>query len=244
VQTENSDGTGLATALTWIRRALYQTEITGDAVKTAIQRLISEIPPQIRSGPSVAATVVSELMFDSKKSNAVACNVLRQKPFLSKLFEKIGGKLGDEEMDVDEDEENATMEPTSSSGVEDIVKELEKIRMLLFQTQNYHAFVAANLATIPNVIGLVVNSLVNGADTPEPGRLIENVAASSVRRPIQAGGEGAVCGLSAIESGFLNVMSDGIKPYDPNRPALLVAIEYLTALEGGCLLVLIMPSFV
>lgn len=234
VQTENAEGNGLATALTWIKRALYQTEITGDAVKTAIQRLISEIPPQIRSGPSVAATVASELMFDSEKSNVVACNVLRQKPFLSKLFEKIGGKLGDEEMDVEEDEEDAVMAQTDSSGVEEIVRELVKIRKLLFQTRNYHAFVAANLGSISNVVGLVVNSLVNEANKPQPGRIIENVAASSVRRPIQTGGEGAVCGLSAIESGFLNVMSNGIKPYDSNRPALLVAIEYLTALEGKC----------
>lgn len=49
VQTENNDGNGLRTALKWIKSALYQTEITGDAVKTAIQRLISEIPPQVRS---------------------------------------------------------------------------------------------------------------------------------------------------------------------------------------------------
>ena len=38
VQTDNTDGNGLATALSWIKRALYQTEITGDAVKTAVQR--------------------------------------------------------------------------------------------------------------------------------------------------------------------------------------------------------------
>lgn len=38
VQTDNTDGNGLATALLWIKRALYQTEITRDAVKTAVQR--------------------------------------------------------------------------------------------------------------------------------------------------------------------------------------------------------------
>ena len=230
VQTDNTDGEGLATALTWIKRALYQTEITGEAVKTAVQKLISEIPPQVRSGPTVAATVVSELMFDSEKSNTVACNVLRQKPFLSKLFAKIGGKLDNNDaMEVDQESDA----PTNDSGVQDIIDKLEQIRKILFQTTNYHAFVAANLRTSPNIVGEVVKSLSNSSSPASTiGRLIENVSAVSVRRAMKSGGEGAVCGLSAIESGFLNILSDGIKPYDPMRPALLVAIEYLTALEG------------
>merc|ERR1711957_155229 len=47
-----------------------------------------------------------------------------------------------------------------------------------------------------------------------------------------SGGEGAVVSLSAIESGFLTIVAPGLKPYDDNRPSLLVAMEYLTALEG------------
>ena len=66
-------------------------------------------------------------------------------------------------------------------------------------------------------------------------RRIENVSLSSVLRPEEAnslGGEGAVCALSAIESGFLNISAPGIKPYDGSRASLLLAIEYLTTLEG------------
>jgi Zn-dependent M16 (insulinase) family peptidase len=237
VQTDNTDGNGLHTALKWIKRALYQTEITGEAVKTAVQRLISEISPQIRHGPSVASTVASELMFDSEKSNTVACNVIRQKPFLAKMFKKVGGKLEDEDMEEEGDvEEEAESAPIDDSGLQDIVKELENIRKVLFQTTNYHAFVAANLNNIPNVVASVVSSLSHNTETSTSGRLIDNVSASSVRRSKTTseagGGDGAVCSLSAIESGFLNVITNGIKPYDPNRPALLVSIEYLTALEG------------
>jgi Zn-dependent M16 (insulinase) family peptidase len=47
-----------------------------------------------------------------------------------------------------------------------------------------------------------------------------------------SGGEGAVCALSAIESGFLSISAPGLKPYDANRASLLLAIEYLTTLEG------------
>ncbi|KAL3776496.1 hypothetical protein HJC23_013239 [Cyclotella cryptica] len=231
VQTENSGGNGLKTSLTWIRRVLYQTQITNEAVKTAVQRLISEIPPQVRHGPSVAASVASELMFSTEKSNTIACNVLRQKPFLSKLFERIGGQLGCDKMELDD--EDASVD---DSGIQEIVLELEKIRKTLFQPTNYHAFVAGNLRAVPNVLSQLVNSLLPSTEiSTASGRLIENVSASSVRRPIctgNNGGDGAVCGLSAIESGYLNIITNGVKPYDPNRPAVLVAIEYLTALEG------------
>ena len=178
-------------------------------------------------------------MYDSEKSNTVACNLIHQKPFLSQLFAKIGGKIVSGEMETEDDEEMVTEEessPVDETGVQDIVNTLEKIRKVLFQTTNYHTFVAANLARTQHAVESVVSSLVNQSEASVVNdRLIKNVAASSVRRPLntnRSGGEGAVCGLSAIESGFLNILTNGIKPYDSNRPALLVAIEYLTALEG------------
>ena len=215
-QVENTDGQGLATALQWIRRVLYLTNITTESVKTAVQRLISEIPPSIRYGPAVVATVAAELIYDPEKSNDLACNCLRQKTFLSKIFEGM---------------EN------DSAGIEDVVKQLESIRNTLFRPSNMHPFVVANLRTIPKLLDTLVGSLsrTDGNECSTPGRLIENVSASSVLRQQdkdEPGGQGAVVSLSAIESGFLNICAPGIKAYDPNRAALLVAIEYLTALEG------------
>lgn len=216
VQVENTDGQGLANALRWIRRTLYSTNITKQAVKTAVQRLISEIPPQIRYGPSVVATVAAEISYDSSKSNSIACNVLRQKPFLANLFEGMN-KL---------EEDGAE----SDTGIEAVIVELESIRKELFQTVNMHAFVAANLRNIPNLLDTLILSLTPNSDsTPVAGRSIENVSASSV---LEIKDMNAVVALSAIESGFLNILAPGLKAYDDNRAALLVAIEYLTALEG------------
>jgi len=216
-QVENTDdGSGFATALQWIRRVLYLTNITTESCKTAVQRLISEIPPQIRYGPSVAASVAAELNYDPDRSNSLACNVFRQKPFLSKIYEAI--------------------ESTGDSSIQDVVNELEDIRKTLFQTSNMHAFVAANLKCIPKMLDTLVTSLTYGEKADSKGRLIENVSASSVLRPngsdLSGGGEGAVCALSAIESGFLNITAPGINAYHADRAALLVATEYLTALEG------------
>lgn len=219
VQVENADdGSGLTTALQWIRRALYLTDITVESVKTAVQRLISEIPPQIRYGPSVVATVAAELNYDPERSNSLACNFFRQKPFLSRIYE---GMEGDD----------------SDAAIRGVVQELEVIRKRLFQTSNMHAFVAANLRSIPKLLDTIVTSLprTDGEESDATGRLVENVSASSVLRlegKGPTGGEGAVCALSAIESGFLNIVAPGVDAYDPNRASLLVAIEYLTALEG------------
>ena len=210
----NDDGSGLSTALKWIRRALYLTNITTDSVKTAVQRLISEIPPQIRSGPTVAAIVAAELNYNSEKSNTLACNFMRQKPFLSKIYEAI--ENGDD------------------AALQNIVAELDGVRNNLFQTSNYHAFVAANLKAIPKLLDTLVDSLTR-PDKVTEGRTIENVSASSVLRAQGddiPGGVGAVCALSAIESGYLNITAPGLKAYDENHASLLVAIEYLTALEG------------
>ena len=222
VQVENTDGTGLANALKWIQRVLFRTDITEQAIKTAVQRLISEIPPQIRYGPAVVATVAAEMNYDASKSNSIACNVLRQKPFLSKIFEGMSNS------------EDDSAENDTNTGIQAVIKKLETIRKKLFQTVNMHAFVAANLKIIPNLLDTLVISLSGDLITGQ-GRLIENVSASSVLKandPNASGGEGAVCALSAIESGFLNINAPGLKAYDANRAALLVAIEYLTALEG------------
>jgi Zn-dependent M16 (insulinase) family peptidase len=230
VQVENTDGKGLANALRWIRRALFCTNITEQAVKTAVQRLISEIPPQIRHGPSIAATVAAVMNYDESRSNSIACNVLRQKPFLSKIFEDMNNSEGSET----NSEGGSETDTNTNAGIQAVIEELEGIRKELFQTVNMHAFVAANLRIIPNLLDTLVTSLAGDSVATE-GRLIENVSASSVLKtkdPNSSGGEGAVCALSAIESGFLNIMAPGIKAYDANRAALLVAIEYLTALEG------------
>lgn len=142
----------------------------------------------------------------------VRCNFLHQKPFLSLAQEKIAA--GDTQF------------------IDDIVKELQALRDELFQTTNFHTFVASNLRKSPALVDTLVQHL-SKSDAPEQkGRMITNVQASSVLSTATEG-KGVVVGLSGIESGFLNlVLRANLQPYDPKRAALSVAIEYLTSLEG------------
>ena len=214
-QVENDDnGLGLVKALKWIRRALYLTNITTESIQSAVQRLVSDIPQSVRSGGAVLGTVASELKYDPEMANVLACNFLRQKPFLSKIVEG--------------------MESEDGSILHGVVAELERIRNTLFQTTNMHAFVAANLRGSNMIDTLVASLSREGVENVNAvGRRIENVSLSAVLRPIGASvSGGAVCALSAIESGFLSISAPGLKPYDANRASLLLAIEYLTTLEG------------
>jgi Zn-dependent M16 (insulinase) family peptidase len=214
-QVENDEnGLGLSKALKWIRRALYLTNITTESVQSAVQRLVSDIPQSVRSGGAVLGTVASELKYDPEMANVLACNFLRQKPFLSKIVEG--------------------MESEDGSILHGVVAELERIRNTLFQTTNMHAFVAANLRGSNMIDTLVASLSREGVENVNAvGRRIENVSLSAVLRPIGASvSGGAVCALSAIESGFLSISAPGLKPYDANRASLLLAIEYLTTLEG------------
>ena len=211
-QVENADGKGPQKAMQWTHRVLYRTNITSESVKTAVQKLASEIPPQIRHGPSVVSTVMSECLYDSCKANVVRCNFLHQKPLLSLAQERIAA---DDKQFID-----------------DMVNELQSLREELFQTTNMHPFVASNLRKSPDLVDTLVSHLSQSDLTESKGRMITNVQASSVLSTAK-GGNGVVVGLSGIESGFLNlVLRANLTPYDPKRAALSVAIEYLTSLEG------------
>jgi len=188
--------------------------------------------------------------------------VIRQKVFLEEILGRIGGGIGmeeedDEEMEDakdgegededkdqekdEEDDEDEEMGEVNEDALNEIVAQLETIRKTLAQTQNMHAFIAANLKNIPSgnpFFETLVKSLTPpGADKPKTVRtdIISNVDLYSVLRPPStddAGEGGAIVALSAIESGFLRITAPGIKAYDPEHAALAVATNYLTALEG------------
>mmetsp|Transcript_3402 Transcript_3402/g.4919 ORF Transcript_3402/g.4919 Transcript_3402/m.4919 type:complete len:543 (+) Transcript_3402:1-1629(+) len=210
VQIENSDGQGFATAVKWIRRVLFLTTLSTESIKMAVQRLLSEIPPQIRHGPTVCGAVSSELNYDPDISNQIAKSALRQGAFLAELLKRI-----------EEGNEG-----------EKVLEELEEIKREVTKQKNMQVFVAGNLKEIPEP----VESLTTGLSPPGAGSsymkcdLMTDVSASAVRS--NSSGQAVVCSLSAIESSFLGITAPGVGVYDPNHASLLVTIEYLTALEG------------
>ena len=211
------DSQGLGPALQWLRRALYLTDLTAESVKMATQRLLSEIPAEIRHGPTVCAAVAAELNFCPTLSNQVAASCLRQLPFLQGVTEKL--------------------EDTEDSEADLIVQELNTIRRKLVQPSNMQVFVAGKLTDIAGspmqalATALVPPEVQSSADsTVIEGQLMTDVSASTVRSDTI--GKAAICSLSAIESSFLSIYSSGLDAYDSDLASLLVAIEYLTALEG------------
>mmetsp|Transcript_1283 Transcript_1283/g.2062 ORF Transcript_1283/g.2062 Transcript_1283/m.2062 type:complete len:495 (+) Transcript_1283:1288-2772(+) len=217
VQMENPNGSGFSQALKWIRRVLYLTEVSVETVKMAAQRLLSEIPAQIRCGSTICHAVSTELNYDSEQSNRVATTALRQWPFLESTVARLS--KGEDE-------------------AEKVVNDLKEIRSKLVQRKNMQVFVAGNLKDIPEPMQTLVDALnppttatTNSENlTTEKGELLTDISDFFTRSSNT--GRAAVCSLSAIESSFLSLTASGVGAYDPNHASLLVAIEYLTALEG------------
>jgi len=212
VQVENANAKHFAIALKWIRRVLYLTDLSTEAVKIAAQRLLSEIPPQIRSGPTICRAVSHELNFDATESNQILMNVLHQWAFLEELLKRM----------------------EEESGGNEVVQELEKIRNELSKQENMQVFVAGNLKNIDDPMKTLSESLCPPGAAPDAcetrGRLIKDVSSYTVRS--HKTGRAVICSLSAIESSFLGITAPGVGAYDSSHASLLVAIEYLTALEG------------
>lgn len=127
MQVELDGGAGLGTALKWVRRVLYLTEFTADEAKISVQKLLAEVPAQIRSGGTMARKIMGELDFDGPRANSVQESPLRQQPLLTALL----AKLGDAE------------------GAKSVVADLGRVRAELTKPSNMRVFVSGNLTRLP-----------------------------------------------------------------------------------------------
>ena len=232
VQIENGDDkSGLSIALAWIRRALYLTVLSTANVRIAIKKMLSCIPPQIRDGPTICGAASAELNYNPDVSNALAATALRQSPFLESLIAKMDSeKIGP---------------PNDGLGgggsAEEVLDELDAIRKKLARPLNMNAFVAGDLRHIPDPVDTLTKALLppndgeddnvgSTRDVIKESTRITDVTAIHVRSSMT--GRAAICALSAIDSSFISLTAPGVVANDPDHAALLVAMEYLTALEG------------
>jgi len=214
---ELDGGAGLGSALKWVRRALFLTRVTADDAAIGARRLLAEIPAVIRNGSRMAAEVLAELECDEDVSNLVARDPMRQQPFLIRAL-----------ADLDAGGARASA----------VVDDLERLRAALTAPDRLKFFVAANLPRLDDPYARLADATVALACVP-----IDDGAAPPVAAPPASHGatwrvlsgrqaQAAVVALSAIESTFVFACAPGVGAYDDDEASLLVAAEYLTALEG------------
>eukprot|EP00966_Prymnesium_polylepis_P081580 1889712-Prymnesium_polylepis.1 len=171
----------------------------------------------------MVSAVYCELTYNVGASNVIAETVLRQGPYLKAQLAAL--EAGDE-------------------SAERVVSALDALRATLLAPQRMQLFVAADLRKLPAApYAALATALAPPADflsaagvaaAAAPSAAGEGfftaVTAHNVRS--HATGATVVAALSAIESSYLQLSSEGVRAYSPDHAPLLVAIEYLTALEG------------
>ena len=64
-------------------------------MKIGVQKLLAEIPAQIRSGSTMARKILGELEYEPARANSVQASPLRQQPVLTALLAKLGNAAVD-----------------------------------------------------------------------------------------------------------------------------------------------------
>ena len=211
VQVELSHGEGFALALKWIRRALYLTTISAEELKSAVEQRLSRIPAAKRDGNGIARALLGSLIRDPHASNTLASHAIKQYPFLTELSAKLG----------------------TDAGTASVLNELTTLRAALLQPSRMNLFAAGDLTQLPDPYRTLAAAILPPTAAPSapattgPFRTVSERLISSGRT-----GQVVLCALSAVETHYLVAAAPGIGAYSADHAALLVAIEYLTALEG------------
>ena len=214
VQVELDKGAGLGLALKWLRRVLYQTSYSAELIGIAVQRLLSQVPAAVRSGQNIANALIGGLTFDPNAANDLAYHAIKQQPFLTKLQAQLA----------------------TPAGAAAAVATLSQLRAALLVPSRVNLFVAADLTALASPYPTLAAAILPPSPAPPLAAGVGPVgpfsAVSESLIKLNQEGRATLCSLSAIETHFVYARAPGLGVYSADHAALLVAIEYLTALEG------------
>eukprot|EP00747_Dinoflagellata_sp_TGD_P108850 gnl/TRDRNA2_/TRDRNA2_170539_c1_seq3.p1 gnl/TRDRNA2_/TRDRNA2_170539_c1~~gnl/TRDRNA2_/TRDRNA2_170539_c1_seq3.p1 ORF type:complete len:535 (+),score=82.50 gnl/TRDRNA2_/TRDRNA2_170539_c1_seq3:165-1769(+) len=215
VKTEAKD---FATGVEWLKRILYQTVLDPFILKIQAQKLLSEIPEHKRDGGTMAKVLMDEILFGSSSTNHAAMNIMRQQKYLEQFMHSVETGLHMEE----------TMEA------------LEVTRRIIADALSMRIHVATDLLKL-GAPYQTLSSMFPQADDMDDDDFsraaltegwLTNVTLLRASSHVKHQPSRQVLGLSSVENSDLQQTTAGLLSNDPELPAVLVAIEYLTALEG------------
>lgn len=196
----------------WLKEILYQIQFTEERLKIAATKFINDVPMLKRHGAAVARTVLYNLIY-SKECNIHVNGMLRQHKFLTGLLSQL------------------ETDPSS------VINKMEKLRSLLTKADNLCVHVAVNLKKLSADIPLEspwVNFL------PESAGVCSDKSRDFLKRtsdyvlPVDVvEPKRVIVGIGSEESAYLYLSVPSIADYhNPDLPALMVLLQYLTQCEG------------
>ncbi|KAL0273768.1 UNVERIFIED_CONTAM: hypothetical protein PYX00_006371 [Menopon gallinae] len=200
-------------AVNWVDEFLYKTVFTKERLKIMANKIISDVSQAKRRGNKVVSDLMKGIRYD-KDCNHYWSNMLRQQKFLSALVERM-------EMD---------------SEWEQIHKDMETVRAFLTNPSNMVIHMGANLNSLSKKYTNVLSpwsALRIGEANPVRDRFPVKDDHSYKTPEDRLEKNGVIVGLGCIESSFFSQTVSSIVDFtDPDLPALLVFLQYLTQLEG------------
>eukprot|EP01119_Soliformovum_irregulare_P011911 TRINITY_DN3047_c0_g1_i2.p1 TRINITY_DN3047_c0_g1~~TRINITY_DN3047_c0_g1_i2.p1 ORF type:complete len:1020 (-),score=257.93 TRINITY_DN3047_c0_g1_i2:13-2829(-) len=198
-------------AVQWLREILWQTQFSASRLKIAANKILADIPTLKRKGDFINRTALQELEF-GKESNQHAMNFQRQHKFLSALAKKL--KKG------------------SKDEVKQVVEDLEKFRSILCDPKNMMVQVLCDFSKVSHPKEAWHTFLPSSFSENYVSQVSPPRFAKEALSPFSA--SKVAIGISSIETTFLKQTLPIDLTYGHfDEAALLVLLEYLTALEGA-----------
>ncbi|XP_066250958.1 uncharacterized protein C05D11.1-like [Euwallacea similis] len=193
--------------LNWIEDLLYHTQFTAERLKVIALKMSNAVAQSKRSGRNVASYAMKNLWY-SKDSNVYANGMLVQSKFLIEVIDKL-----------------------SSDGANEVLVNLENLRMALTGSGDIILYIAGSLDNIGDVSGPLNNFLNCNSRELRPLKAIPDFTLLS--NPERAPIPGCIIGLGCIESSFYYQTSKCLTSFDdPDLPALMLYVQYLIQAEG------------
>jgi len=203
----------------WLRDFLWNSVFTPERLKVAAKRLINDVARTKRSPNYIARSALKKLNFIPDKSNHISANSIRQYQFLNHIIERL-----DTEPQV-------------------VIDEINEFRRIITDPSTLRIHVTGNIYKIPRAKSFFIEDFLpkelnqrllqtTGNYSPPPFQFSQELLS---QRALHANKEreGYIFPLASTDSGYLHQSCLGLKDFNSGmRAALLVLIEYFTALEG------------
>jgi len=190
-------------AVSWMRKLLFQTKLNSERAKVLATKMENSVSELKRKGSKVVSIMMNSALF-SEKSNHQASNMIRQQKFLKTLLKRI------------------------ECSPNEVINELEQVRFHLTKPANMFVHMATDLSILKDPMTPWLTFLPSHI----PKKVVKPVPSPEHTLALPPPSH-LLAGLGSCESAFLSRTTPSITdPRSPDLPALMLAIQYLTQLEG------------
>lgn len=195
------------TAIDWLRALAWESIFDIQRLQAITARLLASIPEMKRKGSSMLGGVVSMVHLDPKSIDR------SRSPLVQGLYLKRIQKL-------------------LKSDPQAVISKLEDLRSHLFAFSNFRVLVIADLDKVKDPV-TSWKHFYSKLDTRQPLLPLQkrlDLLSEAGKNP---GSLAYVVPMATVDSSFASSIAIGPKSFDdPDRPALMVALAYMNAVEG------------